>query len=49
MRHILTTAAIALSVLASPAQAATFEWWKNAEDSYGIKISGEIGRAMAEP
>ena len=48
MRHILTTAAIALSVLASPAQAVTFEWWKNAEDSYGIKISGEIGKGDAE-
>ena len=48
MRHILTTAAIALSVLASPAHAATFEWWKNAEDSYGLKISGQIVKGDAE-
>jgi hypothetical protein len=30
-------------MLALPAQAATFTWWKNVEpDSYGLKISGPI-------
>ena len=49
MRHILTTAAIALSMLALPAQAATFTWWKNVEpDSYGLKISGPIVKDDAE-
>jgi hypothetical protein len=49
MKHFLTTTAAALSMLASPAQAATFEWWRNAEpDNYGLKISGPILKGDAE-
>jgi hypothetical protein len=36
-------------MLALPAQAATFEWWRNAEpDSYDLKITGAIVKGDSE-